>query len=319
VRTRSEDGETVFLYKGVEAIRWRPMEEALPSPVAANLERALLWFFHGHPLLGGKLAAEGKAPQHLKVRWRVLGNMLAEDFQWVDAQWCEACSALPDDAQPGLWVGGALETEMAPVMLAASAGKFRAIGSDDYLRRVNSALDRGAPLEALLWFLERLLQDGVRRCPPDEVSHYCHVQNRMFSPALASADLQTFRQNLNKRSLEAANAIAALRDRVEANAYYIDLASVNAMPPSAFARKQPSEEPLKSAEQRMATALAAMPKVPAVYRDIGNMYFAAVNTRHAWLAWEMGRANPGRTSEPNLWQHIDAIESQVRRRRPEFF
>jgi hypothetical protein len=49
------------------------------------------------------------------------------------------------------------------------------------------------------------------------------------------------------------------------------------------------------------------------------MYFAAVNTRHAWLAWEMGRANPGRTSEPNLWQHIDAIESQVRRRRPEFF
>jgi hypothetical protein len=69
----------------------------------------------------------------------------------------------------------------------------------------------------------------------------------------------------------------------------------------------------------MASALAAMPAVPAVYRDIGMIYFAAVDPWRAWFAWEMGQANPGRSIEPDLWGFVRNIDRQLRDRRPEFF
>lgn len=82
-----------------------------------------------------------------------------------------------------------------------------------------------------------------------------------------------------------AKALAAMREKVGANAYYIDLASVDAIPEGALRFKTGEQEPLKSAERRMASALAAMPLVPDVYRDIGNIYFAAVDTRASiWAA-----------------------------------
>jgi hypothetical protein len=69
----------------------------------------------------------------------------------------------------------------------------------------------------------------------------------------------------------------------------------------------------------MASALAGMPMVPPVYRDLGNMYFAAVIPRLAWLTWEMGKAVPGRSAESNLWQNAERFEATARQRRPEFF
>ena len=208
---------------------------------------------------------------------------------------------------------------MAPVMIAASQGKFKSTSSDEYLRRVDDALNRAAPLEAFLWFLERLLQDGVRKCQPDEAGDYCRVQNRMFAQARANADVQTFQRSMSTPSQDNANAIAALRDKAGPNAYYIDLTAANSTPPRGFAFTTGEREPVNTAERRLASALAGMPLVPGVYRDIGNLYFAAVNPRLAFLAWEMGKANPGRSAEPNLWQGADGVEPQVRQRHPEFF
>jgi hypothetical protein len=319
VETREQGGETAFVYNGQEAVRWRPMDQPLPSAVAANLGRALLWFFPGHPHLLARLAVDGKAPRRLMLRARLAGAMRTDDYQLIRAQWCETCVALPADAQPALAVGGVFEKELAPVMIAASQGKHKSTSSDEYLRRVDRALDRDAPLEAFLWFMERLLQDGARRCQADEAGEYCRVQKRMFAQARTNADLQTFHRSISTQSAENASAIAALRGKVSANAYYIDLAAVNATPPQAFRFKTGEQEPLKTAERRMASALAGMPMVPAVYRDIGNVYFAAVNPRLAWLAWEMGKGNPGRSAEQNLWQQPARVEAQVRQRHPEFF
>jgi hypothetical protein len=319
VEMRNEGGTTVYIYKDVEAIRWQPMDKPLPTAVAGNLGRALLWFFRGHPYLGAKLAAERRAPQRFIVRTRLAGELQTDDYQLVSARWCETCEALPADAQPGLVIGGIFENELAPVMIAASQGKHKAPTPDEYLRRIEAALDRSAPLEAWLLYIERSLQDGIRRCQPDEATPYCRTQNRMFAQARTNPDIQTLTQHMGRPSLEGSNTIAGLRNKLEANGYYIDLASVNALPRSALSFKSVNQEPLKSAERRMVSALTAMPFVPAVYRDLGNMYFAAVDTRRAWLAWEMGKANPGRSSEPNLWQPVANIEAQVRRRFPDFF
>src|SRR5262249_40168286 len=132
-------------------------------------------------------------------------------------------------------------------------------------------------------------------------------------------DVQTLQRNMNIRSMDAANAIAALRSKAGANAYSIDLASMNALPAATLRFKTAVQEPLKSAEQQMMSALAAMPVVPAVYRDIGMIYFAAVDPWRAWFVWEMGQANPGRSMESDLWGFVRDIDRQVRQRRPEFF
>jgi hypothetical protein len=319
VKSRVDSGETVFLYNDVEVVRWRPADEALPAPQAATLARALLWFFQVHPSLIAQLAKDGKAPQHFVVHSRPADKPQTDDYRLVSSQRCATCQALPANAQPGLFVDGVLENEMAPTMIAAAQGKFNTISSEEYLRRVGSALDRGATLEAFLWFTERLLQYGVRKCQPTEADDYCLIQNRLFSQTQSDADVRIFNQGMSRPSMESANAVASLRSKVGSNAYYIDLASVNAIPPSAIWFKPVDVEPLKSAEKRMAVALAGMPVVPAVYRDIGNMYFNAVNVQRAWLAWEMGKANPGRSIEPNLWGHIDAMEAKARQRHPEFF
>jgi hypothetical protein len=319
VETRQRNGVTTFLYQGKDAIRWQPAGEALPPQLAANLRHALLWLWRGHPYLTAQLAAVGKAPQQFAVRWEFGNQARTDEYQLIDARWCETCDPLPADAQPGLKVGGVFETELAPVMVAASQGKLKALSSDDYLRRIDDALNRGAVIDGLLWFLEAALQDGMRKCPPEEASDYCRIQNRLFSEARANSDVQVLQRNMATRSLEAASALAAMRDKVGANAYYLDLASIDAIPESALRFKTSEQEPLKSTERRMASALAAMPLVPAVYRDIGNIYFAAVDTRRAWLAWEMGMANPGRSMERDLWRNPRGIEMQARQRHPEFF
>jgi hypothetical protein len=121
------------------------------------------------------------------------------------------------------------------------------------------------------------------------------------------------------RSIEAATAIAAFRDKVRANAYYLDLASMNALPATALRFKTAEQEPLKSARRQMTSVLGSMPMVPAIYRDIGLIYFSAVDPWRAWFAWEMGEAIPGRSAETNLWSFVNNIDRQVRQRHPEFF
>jgi hypothetical protein len=322
VETRNDNGETVFSYKGEEALRWRPAGNPLPAESRAQLGHALLWLWPVHPALAGKLSAEGKAPEHLKVRLHRVGQPQTHDYVLRESRWCETCAALPADAQPvppGDGSGTVFDTNLAPIMVAASQGKFKPLSSDDYLRRTETALDHGATLEAFLWFLERLLQDGGHRCDPADTSGLCRIQNRLFDLARINPDVQTFQRNANMRSMDAAMAIAALRDKVGANAYYIDLASMNALPAAALLFKTADKEPLKSAQRQMTSALAAMPVVPAVYRDIGMIYFAAVDPWHAWFAWEMGQANPGRSTESDMWGFARNIDRQVRQRRPEFF
>jgi hypothetical protein len=241
------------------------------------------------------------------------------DYVLTESRWCETCDALSANAQPvplGDTYGSILDAELAPIMVAASQGKFKPLSSNDYLRRIDVALDRGATLEAYLWFVERLLQDGAQRCEPGDASERCRVQNRLFEQARTDPDVQTLRMNMNLRSMEAAKAIAALRDKVRANAYYIDLASMNALPAAAFRFKTADQEPLKSTQRQMVSALAGMPAVPAVYRDIGLIYYAAVDLWRAWFVWEMGQANLGRSAESDLWGFVQNIDRQVR---PEFF
>jgi hypothetical protein len=117
-----------------------------------------------------------KAPEHLKVRQHVAGRSQTHDYQLIESRWCENCDALPPDAQPV----PALEADLASIMVAASEGMFEPLSSEDYLRRIDAALDRGAALEAVLWFLERQLQDGTQRCQPGDTSEGCRVQNRVF-------------------------------------------------------------------------------------------------------------------------------------------
>jgi hypothetical protein len=322
VETRNDGEHTVVSYKGEEVLRWRPASEPLPPASAAHLSHALLWLLPVHPLLSARLAMGGKAPEHLNVRQRIAGQLKVDDFQLTESRWCETCDALPADAQPVPWSGavrGGFEDELVPIMVAASEGKFKPLSSDDYLQRAKAALERGATLEAFLWLLERHLQDGTQRCEPGDTSERCRVQNRLVEQIRTNADVQVLQRNMTTRSIEAARAIAELRDKVGANAYYIDLASMNAIPEAALRFKSAEQEPLKSAQQQMKSALAAMPMVPAVYRDIGLIYFAAVDPWRAWFAWEMGTANPGRTAESELWGFVHNIDRQVRQRRPEFF
>jgi hypothetical protein len=318
METREEDGETVFSYKSEEALRWRPMSEPLPDAAAAHLRHVLLWLWPVHPTLAASISAQGKAPQHLMVRVYVAGQSQRHDYQLIKSDWCETCDALPADAEPIPSEGSsgdAFETDLVPIMVAASAGKFMPVSSDEYLRRTDAALDRGATLEAFLWFIERSLQDGIQPCQLGNASEQCRVQNRFVEHVKTSADVQGLQRYMTLRTQEAVGAIMALRDKVRANAYYIDLIAMNALPPAALRFKSADQEPLKSAQRQMRAALAAMPMVPAVYRDIGNIYFAAVNPWHAWFAWEMGKANAGRSAEPNLWQFVNNLEQQVRQRR----
>jgi hypothetical protein len=319
LESRNDGGESVIAYKGVEISRWRPAPQPLPQRSAAHLRQALRWLWPVHPDVAERIAAGGSAPEHLRTRVQIAFQVQTHDFQLIDSRWCDKCDAIPADAQPGLGVGGAFETEIAPVMVAAIQGKFKSPSSDDYLRRVDAALDRGATLEAFLWFLERLLQDGIHRCAPDDATSLCRVQNRLVEQMRTNADAQAMQRGLTTRSIAAAQAIAAMRDKVRDNGYYVDLASLNAVPDSALRFKSPSQEPLKTAERQMVSAIKGMPMVPAVYRDIGKIYFAAVDPRRAFLAWEMGEANPGRSSEADLWGFVEKIKAEARRRHPELF
>jgi hypothetical protein len=77
---RKDNGDTVFSYKGDEALRWRPAKEPLPAASATHLGHALLWLRPMHPLLAARLSAEGKAPERLKVRLHVATQSQTHDY-----------------------------------------------------------------------------------------------------------------------------------------------------------------------------------------------------------------------------------------------
>src|SRR5580704_1441282 len=135
VTTRTEGRDTVFLYRDAEVTRWRPADDALPAPVASTLARTLLWFFEVHPTFIARFAKEGRAPAHLLVHVQ-FPKAHTDDYELVGSQWCATCQALPADAKPGLFVGGVLENEMAPIMVAAVQGKYAPVMGEEYLRRI---------------------------------------------------------------------------------------------------------------------------------------------------------------------------------------
>src|SRR5262249_33266808 len=106
VETRNDNGETVFSYKGEEVLRWRPAGEQLPAESMIQLGHALLWLWPVHPVLAARLSAEGKAPEHLKVRLHLAGQPQTHDYVLTESRWCETCDALPADAQSVPWSDG---------------------------------------------------------------------------------------------------------------------------------------------------------------------------------------------------------------------
>jgi hypothetical protein len=314
LKKREQDGTQIFNYDDVEVMHWRPMPAALPEPFSANLRRAFLWFFESHPVLLTMVAGENRLPQYWMLRKKRVGDLHTDEYTLADARWCATCEAFPSDAEVVLGFRGVFQERIAPVMIAAAQGKFAATSTEEYLRRIDTAARQGVMLEATLWLLEMGLQEPARPCQPSDASAYCDVTRRVVPQLRADAEVQTLIKGLQARSVENSNAIAALREKVRSNAYYIDLASANALPDSAFRSKAGD-----SAELKFLEALKAMPMVPAVYRDIGNMYYTGMNFWQAWLVWELGRAVKGRSSEPTIWQRFDRMEAEARRRHPEFY
>ena len=322
IESRDDNGETVVTYNGEEALRWRPASQPLPAASAALLGHAFLWLLPVHPFLAQKLSFGGAAPGHLRVRRHVAGQSQTHDYLLTQSRWCETCDAVPGDAQPVASNGdrgGVFEAKLVPIMVAAVQGKFKSLSAEEYRRRIEAALDRGATVEAYLWWVEEALQVGPDHCPPTNASETCRVHNRLKEQMGTSADVQTLERNMKVRSIEAANSTAALREKAGANAYLIDMMSINSLPPTVFRFKTDDQEPLKSAQRQMAAVLAAIPLVPIVYGDIGKVYFAAVNPWRAWFVWEMGMANPGLSGAPNLWDFVRAIDQRARQRHPELF
>jgi hypothetical protein len=174
-----------------------------------------------------------------------------------------------------------------------------------YRLRVESALDRRAGLEAMLWLIEMNLARGppVKQCSREDSADYCELWGQ--ADHLAKADPRT---------------LVAFTDRAPAA---FDRHQFDALPNAYMLRYLWATLPPDPGVSRTASELdllAALRASPVANfcKDIGVFYAAQGQPFAAWQTWDFGRLMAGHVPG-DLLDSIDTLEAELAAREPSFF
>ena len=312
VTQRDEDPASIWSHGGVDTVTYTP-GEVLPTPLAKVMRKALLWTFPGEPSILSQIS--GHVPSHLSVTLRVAGSLATDDYVLSKSKWCAECRAIPAAASPLLTATGTdpFGAAMWPVMAAAVQGKTHARTEADYFLLTDKAAADKNSVSALLWFSERALQyPGAADCQAGSATKPC--QEIAAIRALgADPSIKALSSVLGGPcGANCADAFAPFRTRAPAQGYMLDLFQANKLTPHPWVGN-------KEAEGLFASALAGMPNVPPVYRDISAYYMRSAEPVPALRTMEMAQFIGGSSADPKLWEALMAAEQNVRARYPDFF
>lgn len=315
--TRQIGPVTEFLHDTHTVVRWRPADMALPEEVAAQLRRAFTWLWHGHPSILKTLDQGRRPPALLAIGLPRRRGFAVETFELESMEWCAACELMPATAQPGALGDGVFVRDLWPIMTAAAGGGYTQVAEDVYLERIKDALERDHVLEAWLWHLEANFQYQIPTSPSDpKVVRDGDPRAEVLRKAEEVEEVRAIQPGKG----QSPETLLRLRANVPANAYILEYFWANRLANETVRFEGlRTGQPPQQALEFMTRALRAMPLVPLIYSDVGDLYYRATCPKEAWLAWELGQALPVRNVVSGIWGKPKFLEEVARADHPEFY
>jgi hypothetical protein len=289
----------------VVAIRYRT--EPVPEAVRGGLRRWWPSMISIHPQIADELALSGRVPEELWVKQMIDAGKSFETVHWslIQAEWiAEARYPLPAGrAAIPTETRGAFP-QIFDVLSKSVAAQRQPQPQDAYAARAESALAKGAGLEAMVWVIEMQLAAGVKStCAAPLAADSCTLAAR--AGPLAKADSRT------AIAFAAHSPDAADRPQFDSlpNAYVLRLL---------WATRPPGKDvKYEDSEHDLLVALQTSP-IANFCKDTGDFYARSWKPFAAWQVWDLGRLMAGHRSG-DLLDTVDAIEAEVVRREPAFF
>jgi hypothetical protein len=288
----------------VVAVRYRA--ESVPVDLQRGLRRWWPSIASIHPAIADELARSGKVPAELWVKELAHGKNL------VSAHWTLTDDRVIDSAPyplPGRLTAAPTESsatyrQMFEVLSKTVAEKRAPLPQETYIARAQSAIGKGAGLEALVWTIEMKLASGVEE-PCSSVSEVDHCALAARAGPLARADSRT------AVAFAAHSPDAADRAQFDSlpNAYLLRL--LWATRPSGKGVKR------EDAEHDLLVALSTSP-IANFCKDTGDFYAAGWQSFAAWQVWDLGRMMANHRSG-DLLDQIDKVEASVESAEPSLF
>ena len=294
------------MFAGEEAALVKYENELVPDEIKASLRHLWPTMAQVHPAIADALASARRIPAEMWLKQRPWGVPL-RTVHWtlMTMRWVPV-ARLP--LPPHLSAHPTTDAGAYPQVFATLAGLIseRKIPPIQvtYRLRVESALDRRAGLEAILWLIEMNLARGPPViCSREDSQNYCELWSR--ADRLAKTD-----PRISVAFVDRAPAVFD-RDQFDTlpNAYMLRYLWAT-LPPDRTVTRGASELDLLA-------ALRVSP-VANFCKDVGVFYASQGQPFAAWQTWDLGRLMAGHV-KGDLLDSIDTLESELSARQPAFF
>jgi hypothetical protein len=294
------DGRTRWAVGGAEIVAVRYDAELVPDALRDGLRRFWGTFVQIHPSIADDLAASGRMPQELWVLTQRPGKEPAVTHWKLTArQWRpQAHFPLPAHLPAAPTQSrGAVFPEIFALLSREVASHAAPPAQDVYISRAQSAIDRGAGLEAMLFVIEMNLALGppASACTSGDPRAFCTL-------AVKAGPLI---KNDPRSTIAFARQSPDVADRPQfdnlPNAYLLRLL---------WATRPPGKGVVgENSERDLLAALNSSP-VANFTKDTGDFYAAGWEPFAAWQVWDLGRLMAGHVPGDLLHQ-IDSLEDQL--------
>lgn len=287
---------------GAEVVAVRYDAEPVPEAVRGGLRRFWATFVHIHPLIADDLTASAQVPQELWVMTQLPGKGPAvTHWKLTRRQWrASAHFPLPPHllAEPAApaWSKDVF-ADIFALLSREVANHALPPAQDAYIARAESAIDRGAGLEALLTVLELNLTQGraASTCSAGDPRVFCSLLARV-GPLLRN---------------DPRYAVAFTRQ----SPVMADRQQFDSLPNAYLLRLLWATRPAGKGVVRETTApdlLAALKASPVANftKDTGDFYIGSWEPFAAWQVWDLGRLMAGHVPD-DLLHGIDSLEDQL--------
>ena len=312
-------GGSVYSYRGTEVARFSPSDRSLPAVRGELLRLFLQHRLRLHPSIRDAIVATGRMPQEIAYSRPVALELRQETWQLTVFEQHPAAYALPPSAGPVIRADAFFEREILPSMLAAVEAHQPPRSLDQSRRAAVAAADRGNWADAMLIVMETSLQYGVHDCPPPLAARKeCLDLAAHRSEMMADLGAAAFVQATGIQYRDSAQAIRLWRGMSRSglsNPTLIDLMIANTL---SSQEAKPSQAEAEEPTRLFASALRGNPFIASIYKDIGDHYMRRLAPLTAWIAYDLGRAVPGRPANDNLAK-ISALERLLEQQHPAFF
>ncbi|HEX6813014.1 MAG TPA: tetratricopeptide repeat protein [Planctomycetota bacterium] len=290
---RAEEGGEVRVSRAGQVVTsWKLSDHDLDDSQRAMFCRLLQRQAHLHPRAIAALADSGRLPSELVFRWRSPGMQATTRWHLAGVR---------DDEWPGSTEGltrtfgeGPLG-RIARMVCTPDAGAVpERLSAERFAELAEAASKERRFGDAALLLLENGLTTGEQ----------APLLRRLAANADAKEQLGRFLRPIGLANEDPDEALAlfdALDRSKLSRPAFVDVFRVNAL-------RQKGK--VDEARDLMLATLEVLPWITMAYKDLGDLYFAAFETGHAWTAWELGRRiAPGH----ECWKALEDYEKKLRR------